>query len=196
MVDCADPDCNGATRSCRDSVCGAGLQTCNGAGSWGMCRGGGGTAEICGDGIDQDCDGRDTRLPDEWETNDTCEQAKMIGTVDPNMSIFATFDSVADSYDYFKISVTDSWVPGEILYVSLTSIPTGHDYDLYLYKGLTNCRAGSALAYSNETGNDSEYIFWTEPAGGDDGGTYYIRVVRYRGQSCTMPYELFVNGLR
>src|SRR5262249_44476243 len=82
-IDCADPDCVGTTKPCMGS-CGPGVQRCQAGGSYAACEGGNGTEEICGDGIDQDCDGKDLRAPDIWEPNDTCDECALVDGTDPN----------------------------------------------------------------------------------------------------------------
>jgi MYXO-CTERM domain-containing protein len=59
VVDDGCPCAEGATRPCGpdQGECTAGLETCS-AGVWGACTGGTGpVTEICGDGLDNDCDG-------------------------------------------------------------------------------------------------------------------------------------------
>jgi hypothetical protein len=57
--------CAGATQTCTvmDSavlgICKQGTRTCSALGVWDPCRPGARQDEICGDGIDQDCDGSD-----------------------------------------------------------------------------------------------------------------------------------------
>jgi hypothetical protein len=202
MIDCADEDCVGATRPCT-GMCGAGVETCEGGDVWGMCVGGSGEAEICGDGIDQDCDGFDVRMPDGFEPNDTCAdcfQLMPMGSgdpVDPNVFLNARFDSVDDDIDCYKLIASDEGgIAREFIRVDLTEIPSGHDYDIYLYESLDDCNMRrNALASSTNVGNADDHIAWGERFATSDSGTYYIIVDRYRGYSCTDDYRLAVNGL-
>ena len=194
MIDCMDSDCVGSTRTC-SGACGAGTQACQAGGTYGMCMGGDGSAEICGDGIDQDCNGVDLRRPDGWEPNDSCDSCVMLMGTDPNVFLDATFDSVDDPVDCFRFAADDGIDPTENINITLTNIPTGTDYDVYLYRSYTECAAGTVLASSALTSNMDESIGWGERFGIDDGGTYYIRVVRYRGHSCDAQYHLTINGL-
>lgn len=59
-------DChNGETRSCGKGIC-AGIETCNHSGSWGSCVSDNEPKEeICGNGIDENCDGSDLACPEE-----------------------------------------------------------------------------------------------------------------------------------
>ena len=203
LIDCADPDCVDSTRTCM-GACGPGVETCLSDGQWGMCEGGNGEAEICGDGIDQDCDGNDLRMPDSFEPNDSCGLCKFLTTtIDPeNESITASFDSVNDDIDCFRFEAVDnrSFLGPESISIELTDIPMGHDYDVYLYKDRTACLnhgtpQAQPLAYSSAASNMPESLRWTEQLGVDDSGVYYILVLRFAGSSCTDSYTLTVDGL-
>ncbi|MCB9645928.1 MAG: hypothetical protein H6730_04920 [Deltaproteobacteria bacterium] len=194
LVDCMDPDCDGATRRCM-GACGVGIETCMGT-TWGACEGGSGEAEICGDGVDQDCDGADLRNPDGWEPNDDCSQCRLVQPEpDPDLRISARFDSVDDQVDCFRFVADDSAYYREYIELRLTDIPAGNDYDLYLYESQSKCQARDALAVSDAAGNASESISYGESFGTSDSGTYFIRVVRYSGWSCDEDYALVINGL-
>jgi hypothetical protein len=198
LVDCADPDCSGATRRCAGR-CGPGVETCDGAGRWGTCEGGSGGAEICGDGIDQDCSGADLRSPDRFEPNDTCATATLVSnTPDPDITLTPSFDSVDDDVDCFRFIAEDSSNPlvREYVEVRLTNIPSGHDYDVFLYRDRAACDARMSLASAVAAGNADDVITWAESFGTDDAGTYYVRVVRIVGASCRSSYSLQIRGLR
>lgn len=195
LVDCEDPDCEGVTRRC-NGACGAGAETCS-SGVWGACEGGSGEAEICGDGVDQDCMDGDLRNPDSYEPNGDCTQCRMLQPgADPMLSIEASFDSVEDEVDCFRFAADDGVIYRERIRVTLEGIPDGHDYDLYLYQDQQACQDSDPLAYSNNLEDEDETIDWGEAFGTDDSGTYFIRVVRYAGHSCTEGYQLTVDGLR
>jgi hypothetical protein len=194
QIDCADSDCTGATRAC-EGTCGPGLETCSG-GRWGECEGGSGGAEICGDGIDQDCDGFDTRMPDAWEPNDTCTACRLLSTdTDPNVFVNARFDNVFDNTDCYSFTASDS-LDMESIAITLENIPEGHDYDVYLYRNYEDCESRTWLARGINNENADENVRWDERFFLDDGGTYYVRVTRFTGHSCTENYRLTVNGLR
>src|SRR5262249_13686990 len=113
----------------------------------------------------------------------------------PNVVLMARFDSVADEVDCFKFTGSDDIYYPEHIIITLDMIPTGHDYDLYLYQGYDNCEARMPLASSAALGDGAEMIDWTENFGSSDDADYYIRVVRFTGQSCTDDYRLTINGL-
>lgn len=194
-IDCGDPDCVGVTRPC-SGACGPGTETCGPSGSYGACEGGNGTAEICGDGIDQDCSGADLRNADAFEPNDACAECFLVDGVDPDAVITARFDSVNDPEDCFRFQGDDGVGYPERIDLMLENIPSGHDYDLYLYQSQVDCEARMPLASSSEPGNASETINWTERFATTDDGTYYVRVVRFAGHSCADDYRLILSGLK
>ncbi len=111
------------------------------------------------------------------------------------VTINARFDSVEDTVDCFRFIADDS-LSGENIDIILSDIPSGHDYDLFLYRDYDDCVARSSLASSTNNFSTDENICYQERFALNDGGTYYIRVTRFRGHSCTEDYSLFVDGLR
>ena len=92
----------------------------------------------------------------------------------------------------------DSDLYREHINASLTNIPTGSNYDLYLYKlAGHDCAVGThaAIAQGNQPGDTNESLTWEEPLGTDDTGEYMICVTRVSGFSCDTQYELTVDGL-
>lgn len=167
------------------------------SGTWGACEGGDGADEICGDGVDQDCDGSDLRNPDDWEPNDDCTQCRLVQPdADPNVILQARFDSVDDRTDCYRFLADDGNAYRERIRLTLSNIPSGHDYDLYLYEDQASCEARTPLARSTNSGNDDEDIDWGESFGFSDSGTYFIRVTRFAGHDCEQGYSLAIDGLR
>src|SRR5205823_9195607 len=129
------------------------------------------------------------------EPNDTCAQAFAVQGQNPNVFANPRFDSVDDSYDYFKFDALDTSSYPEHILIGLDAIPMGHDYDVYLYDSLAGCMAETPIGSSANNGNAPEMIDWTENFGTNDSGTYYVKVVRFIGHSCTDNYRLTINGL-
>ncbi len=119
----------------------------------------------------------------------------MIAGADPVGNLTAGFDSVDDPIDCFRFEANDNSAYPEHVRVRLERIPAGHDYDIYLYTSQASCEARTPIAASAEVGNTDESIDWSERFATPDSGTYYIRVVRFSGQSCPDEYLLVVNGL-
>jgi hypothetical protein len=189
-------------------VCEKGQQTrtCNSScmwNSWGSCLGATyPQSEVCGDTIDQDCDGQDKKQPDQYEPNNSCYSCYEISGEDPEVTLYPTFDSIVsghDKDDYFCITVVDNWdlpFTHENIVVELTNQPLGGDGDLALYKGYSNCNNDDAVATTMVIGSGDEKIDWQETGDPDD-GTFIIRVRNYSEiPNCSKPYTLKIKGLK
>jgi hypothetical protein len=155
-------------------------------------------AEVCGDALDQDCDGAADRRADRYEPNDTCGTCEPLPGTDPDTIVTASHDSVSDADDYFCFSTTDDFsVPGfqEHIRVRLEDVPNGMDLDIFLYASEADCRAGRALGSSTAAGSADESIDWTEGLNVDDGGRKVVRVKRFVGFNCGASYRLSIDGL-
>ena len=171
---------------------------------WGSCFGAVyAQNEVCGNGLDEDCDGSDWTVPDDHEPNNTCANCTWLGE-DPDLTgddkLFGSFDHVGDTHDYYCFTGTDNPPPlycpwcSESIKVNLKNQSFGMDADLHLYKGFSACEAGSAIAASVTIGGDDESIEWDE-SGDSDSDTFIIRVRNYEDADCWGSYELTVDGL-
>ena len=155
-------------------------------------------SEICGNGLDENCDGEDDTLPDEYEKNDTCGTCYWLGD-DPDVTLFASFDNDGDTKDYYCFKGIDNFnlpLTGENVLVELKNQSVGVDGDLALYKGYSDCGSGSnKLATSITIGGANETIDWAE-GNGDDEGTYIIEVSSWGDTGCYKSYTLSVKGLK
>ncbi len=178
------------------------------------------SAEICGDGQDQDCNGADETNPDMYEPNDACASCTLLSmSSDPSGRIDARLDDIADT-DYYCFWADDgiSVFGPERIVINLESIPDNADYDLYLYQGLggseseqrsdaiSDCNAGPSRALNARNGdgvmteginggNDDEEINWSERFNATDTGFYIIHVKNFSGESCSEGYTLRYRGL-
>jgi hypothetical protein len=206
-------------------VCGRGYtsRTCNAStcqwDDWNACEVQP-TAEVCGDGQDQDCNGADTTNPDQYEPNDACATCTLLSTsTDPSGEIEGRLDHVSDT-DYYCFWADDGFsiFGPETIVIDLLSIPDNADYDVYLYQGLgedaaarqanaiSNCQEGpsrslnkrsasGALVEGYNSGNEDERISWDERFDATDTGFYIIHVKAVYGSTCTEDYTLRHRGL-
>lgn len=116
---------------------------------------------------------------DIYEPNDTPAQAW--GPLASGQVYEAYIWDTTDRDDYYHFTPsTDADVQ-----VTLTRIPDGCDYDLYVYYYDGQYQL---VAYSNQSGNVDENVTFTPVAGRE----YYIRVYPYSGSSSQQPYHLKV----
>ncbi len=188
-------------------------RTCDNQCEWsnfGQCADAVGPAdEICGNALDEDCDGSDLEIPDQYDLNDrndTCDTCTFLNQVrangervpDVDTSIEGTIDRVGDQ-DYYCVLANDGVdVPffGENFDIELTNVPQGRDYDIYLYRSVQDCRVHNVLERSLNPSNQDESIHWDEAQPGNDNGIYVIKVFGVlTSQSCDQPYTLSVRGL-
>ena len=173
-------------------LCSAGTQqrTCGENcvfGDWSACEGAvQGTDELCGDGIDQDCDGADLSIPDDYEPNNTCATAFYVGD-DPNpansVDLYPNFHDSGDTNDYFFFTFHDDLRQ----YISVTlEIPPGHKTQLFLYRNRADCVADRPVtsSFRSNDGDDFELITWFGEPDVDESGNWYIRIRRVEGTSC------------
>lgn len=154
-----------------------------------------GQQDTC-DGTDSDCDGSvdENAAGDVFEPNNSSGSAYILGGDDTIIDLWATIHGSGDASDWYAITTTDDFdFLCDLFYVSATldSIPSGTDYDLYLYDDSLNLLDASAA-----TSNSSEAVFWepgcTSP--GDDGGLYYLRIARWSGSSCMDTYHAQIEN--
>ena len=154
-----------------------------------------GLTDTC-NGVDNDCDGSidENATGDAWENNSSSGNAAWISGDDTTVTIFPMFHLASDNDDWFWIDTTDDFQFGCDSFsvsASMSSIPSGTDYDLYLYNsGL------SLLDSSLNWGNASESVSWGVSclSPGNDGGVFYIRVDRWSGYNCADTYQLTVSN--
>ena len=188
--DDADEDCDGTVDEGFDND-GDGWTTCGGDCNDGSSAIHPGATDTC-NGVDNDCDGvtDEDAAGDGYENNNTSSVAPTISTNNTAVTIYATFQAASDIDDWYAVSATDDTnVICDEFYVdaSLSSIPAGTDYDLYLYdEGL------NLLDWSENLSNNDEAVNYTPGcfSWGDDGGTFYVRVRRWSGWSCSDTYRL------
>jgi hypothetical protein len=171
------------------------LKSCNNQCDWevGACRNAvEPTEEECGSLIDSDCNGQFLTNPDRYEDNNTCGSCYSLSS--DQVTITALIDNANDTWDYFCFQTDDSLTPFESISVSLSNIPAGQDYDLYLYRDVSRCNANDYLDHSDEVAGRSEEVSWGEGFG-DDGGVYIVGIQAYSGSySCNESYSLTING--
>jgi hypothetical protein len=103
---------------------------------------------------------------------------------------------VGDDWDYYCFQVEDAWsLTPSTASVSLRNIPSGADYDLYLYKEQAGCTSRNELAKSILSSNNNELIEWSESYASDDSGLFIIGVKQIgdRSYDCDQSYTLTID---
>jgi hypothetical protein len=118
-------------------------------------------------------------LADTTEPNDSFAQAW--GPMSNGQTYNGFFLVPGDTEDYSYFNSTSK----HTLELWLTNIPSGRDYQLYLYD---NDFPHNLIGYSDNNGNTPEHIL-TEPQAA---GKYFVRVRRKSGGETTQPYTLRV----
>ena len=109
------------------------------------------------------------------EPNDTFENAIYLPD---GFRFVQDFAGQNDFFDVYKFPVQT----GGTYEIQVTSIPPGHDYDVYLYAA-----DKFWITQATRVGDQPEFIVVPlEP------GVYYVMVVRVFGQPTTDPYEIVV----
>jgi hypothetical protein len=117
-----------------------------------------------------------------------------LGTGAFTASVTAYLQSASDDEDWYQFYATDANnACAGFIHVQLT-VPAGVDYDVYLYFSADgSCGSASLLAAGlSATGNED--VRYDESCSLSDEGWYLVRVKRYAGDSCTMPYTLTVDA--
>ena len=177
------------SRQCNAAVCEYG--------DWGSCSGEvGPTQEICGNNQDEDCNGNVLLQPDEWESNNTCQECYDLGE-DPDVTLYPTTSQQGDD-DFFCFTGKDSPAnPSEGIIVELSDMPPGVDLDIHLFKEQQGCASNEPLASSVNAGSQDESLVWADPYLSDDTGLYIIQVKHSSSTwSCDEPYTLHIKGLQ
>ncbi len=168
--------------------------------------------EVCDD-IDNDCDGEiNEDQGDSYEPNDTT--AEDLGQMDGDgycmyyvghVSGSADTQTISanihapDDVDLYSFETEDEWYDcldesGYGIQVSLTSIPSGHDYVLELYwvdGGYSLVASSDASGSSSESVSHEGTYGWDSDT--DDGGEYEIVVYSNSGYGCSDSYTLSVE---
>lgn len=117
---------------------------------------------------------------DVYEPNDSLSEA--YGPLSSAQVYEAYIWDVTDSGDYYHFTPSTA----DQVQVTLTNIPAGADYDLYVYDSVQ----GTWLVWSDKPGNQDESVSFTPVAG----RKYYILVSPYGGSfDSSQPYYLTVT---
>lgn len=114
--------------------------------------------------------------PDQYEPNDTMDSAAQIPY---NQTIYANIDNEND-FDWYKVHLT----AGTDVAFLLKNIPSGTDYDLYIFDPNLN------YAVSQNAGSQDERLYINIQTS----GTWYVVVVPYSGYNPNQNYSLFVGN--
>ncbi len=113
---------------------------------------------------------------EEDENNDTISVADVISS---ERVMIGSFPSTSDNNDYYKIYING----GNSIYIQLSGIPNGCDYDIFLHDKNNNI-----ISYSTNSSDIGEWIEATITTS----DYYYIRVNRFSGYSSSY-YALYTQ---
>jgi hypothetical protein len=135
-----------------------------------------------------------TPFVDPVEDGPACDPSIDLGTDPRGAQISAYMENAADTDDWFHFFANDlpNGCTGTIT-VDLT-VPATVDYDVALYKWNGDCSTLTFLKASTNGIGQPEHLVWNESCTLDDSGYYLVRVIRYSGFSCSMPYTLTVTA--
>jgi hypothetical protein len=131
-----------------------------------------------------------TFAPDEYETNNTAATAKDLGTINGDggsLTVSGNFHASADTSDFFKVFLDYDPFAQNWLEVTLSLIPTGSNYDLYVYS--SDNPVTPAYIWSQNPGSQNEFV--QDPLAGE--GYYWIEVRRVSGPTTSQNYQLAIE---
>jgi hypothetical protein len=214
VCDGQDQDCDGEADENNDPVlpgrlkqdcstaCGQGQEQCL-AGNWLNCSAPPSFPEVCGDGVDNNCDGIEVNRPDQYEPNNSCGSAANLGE-DPDIVIRPSMDSVDDRFDHFWFRGKDNFTAGcafgggEEIEIDLRNPPPGVELRMRVFLEQPSCNAGLSEFRDGVRDCGGHPCFrFEEDCVVDEDGNYYIQVEKIGdGYNCDATYELRVKGLR
>lgn len=169
-----------AANQCRSGYC-VGNTCCQSA-----CNGT--SCDSCGGGACQP-------FSDPLEVGNTCMSSLPdLGTGAFTSVTVAYLQSTSDDEDWYQFYATDAANScGGYLRVRL-AVPTGVDYDVYLYSTPTGSCSATTLLVAGVSASGDEDQRWNEQCTVSDEGWYLVRVKRYAGATCSEPYTLTVDA--
>ena len=177
--------------------CSTSLQCLNGHCVGGLC-----CATACNNTACDTCGGGTCRpFHDPEETGNGCANAVSLGSGQLTTSITSTIENSADVEDWYSFFASDEsgncipfFVDPGTMTITLTP-PAGVDYDLELYRATgSGCGSLQLLGSSHNGVGAVDSITHEEQCGADDSGVYFVRVIRFGGFSCAVPYTLAVRA--
>jgi hypothetical protein len=137
--------------------------------------------------------------PDIYEVNESFNLGFSLGSLEEEVGTYTARISSEDDLDFYTITATEGTHAGipytTPQYFRVTfelTLPSGKDYDLYIYN-----EAGSVVGQSNERGDLEEFVEldWEGVIGADDTMVFGIEVRSYAGDWCCNDYTLTVTML-